>query len=89
MRNLLALVGAAILTFGGVGWYLGWYKLEPATSSAPGHQSVTVDINAQKIKTDLDRGEQKAKEVIEDATKADATKHAAQSIAAPIPKGTK
>jgi len=88
MRNLLALVGAAILTFGGLGWYLGWYKLEPAPSSAPGHHSVTVDINAQKIATDLNEGEQKAKQVIEDATKPDSAKHA-QSIAAPLLKGPK
>ena len=88
MRNLLALIGAAVLTFGAVGWYLGWYKVKPAPISAPGHQSLKVDINHQKIKADLDEGEQKAKQVIEDATKADAAKHA-QSIAAPLPKAPK
>ncbi len=27
MKNLLALVGAAVVTFAGLGWYLGWYNL--------------------------------------------------------------
>ena len=32
MKNLLAFLGGAIVTFAGVGWYLDWYKIK----SSPG-----------------------------------------------------
>jgi len=31
MRNLLALVGLATVTFLGLGWYLGWYQFASTT----------------------------------------------------------
>jgi hypothetical protein len=80
MRNLLALVGTAVLTFVGLGWYLGWYKLEPAPSPTPGHQSVTIDIDARKINADVKKGEQKLENALEQAAKGDTAK----SLAAPI-----
>jgi hypothetical protein len=85
MRNLLALLGAAIVTFVGLGWYLGWYRLEPTPSPAPGHQSVTIDIDAAKINSDIHRGEQRVEQALEDASKGDTAKRA-QSIATPLPK---
>jgi hypothetical protein len=65
MRNLLALVGAAVLTFAAVGWYLGWYTLQPALSSTPGHQSVNIDIDGKKLNADLKTGEKKAEKVLD------------------------
>lgn len=55
MRNLLALFGAVLLAFAGIGWYLGWYqfKTEPELS---GHQNVNIDINAPKIMADVKKG---------------------------------
>jgi hypothetical protein len=67
MRNLLALVGAAVLTFGVAGWYLGWYRLQPTVSGTSGHQSVTVDIDGGKIKSDVGKGEQKVEQALEHA----------------------
>jgi len=74
MRNLLALLGAAVLTFAGVGWYLGWYTLEPAPASAPGRQGVTIDFDPKKIDADLHKGEQKVEEVLERAAHHDTSK---------------
>ena len=53
MRNFLALVGAAVVTFAGAGWYLGWYKV--SSLPAPnGRQSLQVDINGKKIDEDIE-----------------------------------
>ena len=58
MRNILALIGAAVVSFGILGWYLGWYKIgtEP---SADGHRKINVDLNTPKIAADVKTGEQK------------------------------
>jgi len=68
MRNLLALVGAAVVTFAGLGWYLGWYKLEAAPSSTPGHETVNVDIDGKKIGHDVLSAEQALKRDLKEAT---------------------
>jgi hypothetical protein len=86
MRNLLALVGAAVLTFAGVGWYLGWYSFHPTPSATPGHQGVNIDIDAQKIKSDVHKGEVKVEQAIDHLAK-EATSKGTQGVAPPI-KGT-
>jgi hypothetical protein len=68
MRNLLAFLSALTLTFFGLGWYLGWYKLH-SQPGAEGHRSVTIDINTVKIGADLERGKQELQEIIERAGK--------------------
>jgi hypothetical protein len=68
MRNLLAFLSALTLTFFGLGWYLGWYKLH-SNPGAEGHRSVTIDINTVKIGADLERGKQELQEIIERAGK--------------------
>jgi hypothetical protein len=68
MRNILALIGTAVLVFAVLGWYFGWYQLgaEPA---ADGHRKVIVDVNAQKIADDVKNGEQKVSDLITNQTK--------------------
>ena len=63
MKNILALIGLAVVLFAGLGWYLGWYKLgvEPA---ADGHRKINVDVDVNKIKSDAKKGEQKIEQVI-------------------------
>lgn len=51
MRNLLALVGLAVIGFGGVGWYMGWYKLTIAKST-DGSFQITTDVDTKKVGTD-------------------------------------
>ena len=58
MRNLLALAAAAVLTLGGVGWYLGWFSVN-AKPSADGHKKLEIDVNEQKAKDDVGTGLEK------------------------------
>lgn len=63
MKNILALIGLAVVLVGGLGWYLGWYQLgtEPAAS---GHRKINVDVNTNKITDDLKKGTQRVGDLI-------------------------
>jgi len=74
MRNLLALVGAAVVTFAGLGWYLGWYTLQRTSSDTPGHQSVNIDFDARKITADIRNGEQKVEKALHKTVQGDSAK---------------
>ena len=65
MRNLLALLGAATLTFIGLGWYLDWYKIERKPSPVAGTQRLEVDLNPHKIGADVVNGGKRVGELIE------------------------
>jgi hypothetical protein len=73
MRNLLALLGAALVVFLGLGWYLEWYQISTKPSSAPGHRSIEIDINSKKIGQDvqhgIDAGSEKLQNLIDGAKK--------------------
>jgi len=64
MRNLLALLAAAGLTFAGAGWYLGWYHIEKAPA-AEGHRAVHIDSDNEKISADLKKGGEKVQGVLD------------------------
>jgi len=64
MRNTLALVGAATVTFLVVGWYLGWYEVS-SLPSPNGRQSLHVDINSGKITEDVKKGVEKGAEIVD------------------------
>jgi hypothetical protein len=64
MRNFLAFLAAALLTFLGIGWYLGWYKIDRQPST-PGHSHISVDIDQDKIGKDVKTGADKIKDVID------------------------
>lgn len=68
MRNLLALLGAALVVFAVVGWYRGWYQFETATG-AGGQHDVKIEINGPKIEKDLHRGTQKIENALENKVK--------------------
>ena len=72
MRNMLALFAAAILTVVGLGWYLGWYKVRSQPASVPGQHSVQIDINTKKIGKDIQQGEQKIQQMIDNKAKEEA-----------------
>jgi hypothetical protein len=55
MRNILAILGAAVVTFAVIGYFLDWYKIHPT----PDHQ-VNIDVNASKIVDDV---KQESKEI--------------------------
>lgn len=51
MRNMLALLGALLVAFAGIGWYQDWYHL--AVSKTPdGSLRVQTDVNTDKVVTD-------------------------------------
>ncbi|HEV3203547.1 MAG TPA: hypothetical protein VGY77_04150 [Gemmataceae bacterium] len=64
MRNLLALLAAALLTFLVVGWYLDWYKVKNDPAPA-GHHNVHIDINGNKIAEDVQKGVVKGEEKLQ------------------------
>jgi hypothetical protein len=64
MRNLLALFAAALLTFVGVGWHLGWYQVRSVPADE-GHRAMHIDIDNNKIGADLKKGEEKVQEALE------------------------
>jgi hypothetical protein len=51
MRNLLALVGAATITFVGLGWYMGWYHVS-RQPSITGTQRFNLEVSPNKIAAD-------------------------------------
>jgi hypothetical protein len=73
MRNILALVGAATLTFLIVGWYLGWYEISGVPGPG-GKQSVSVELHPDKVSKDVGRAVERGGEVVDslrDKTKSD------------------
>ncbi len=66
MRNLLAFLALAALTFAGLGWYLDWYKIQSTPTSA-GRHSIQIDINSKKITEDVHKGVQQGEEKLQQA----------------------
>ena len=54
MRSLLTLVGAAVVTFAVVGYFLGWYQVHTAPGP-DGHRKVDIDFNAQQFQQDVEK----------------------------------
>jgi hypothetical protein len=63
MRNLLALVGLATVTFVGLGWYLGWYKIQRAAPGS-GDSNLQIGIDTKKVSQDVQRGVHQVTEAI-------------------------
>lgn len=51
MKNILALIGALVIGFVVVGWYLGWYQLG-ITKTPDGTLHVETNVNTQKVAND-------------------------------------
>jgi hypothetical protein len=74
MRNLFALVGAALIGFVGAGWYLGWYEVEVETTvSQAGHRKVNLDIDSAKMDADLHAGSARVEKAIDAKLSSNAT----------------
>jgi hypothetical protein len=90
MRNMLAFLAAVVLTVGGLGWYLDWYKVR-SHPAEEGHHNLSIDINTTKIGTDLQKGEENLQKILEKNAKQAAgsigdAKGAAEKKAAEAPK---
>jgi hypothetical protein len=51
MKNFLALVGALVIGVGGVGWYLGWYKVNVSKGS-DGNTEIKTSVDTKKALDD-------------------------------------
>jgi len=63
MRNLLALIGAAVVGFAVIGWYFGWYQLG-VTKSTDGNLHVETQVNTKKVVDDSGTAIKKAGELV-------------------------
>jgi hypothetical protein len=63
MRNLLALLGAAVVTFAFVGWLLDWYSIK-RDPSGKGAGPLRIDINTPRISNDLAKGREKVQKFL-------------------------
>jgi hypothetical protein len=86
MRNLLALMGAVLVAFLGLGWYLNWYQITPKPASASGHRSIEIDINSKKIGQDVQHGVEAGTEKLHDLFDGDGKKPTSPA-AASLPGG--
>jgi hypothetical protein len=67
MRNLLALAAAAVLAFVVVGWFRGWYQVSSKPSSTG--REYDVNFNSPKIGQDLEKGEEKVRDMLKNKIK--------------------
>lgn len=51
MRNLLALIGLVVVGAAGLGWYLGWYKLD-VTRTSDGNLQINTTVDTKKAEAD-------------------------------------
>lgn len=80
MRNMLALVGALVVGFAGVGWYLGWYKLQ-VTKSSDGTLQVTTNVDTTRVVHDAGEGVRRVGEVV--GTQLEQAKQQAAAVPTP------
>src|SRR5436190_290205 len=63
MRNLLALVGLAVVVMIGLGWYLEWYKFGSDVGK-DGHRTIKVEVDADKIAQDEKKFQQRVTDAL-------------------------
>jgi len=61
MRNLLALIGLAVVVFLGVGYHQGWYTLDTSTG-LNGKKHISFEVDTKKIEGDIKDGGEKLAE---------------------------
>jgi hypothetical protein len=75
MRNLFALIGVLVVGVGGLGWYLGWYKVN-VTKAPDGNVRIEADVDVKKAGNDtgewLKKGGQAVGEAVDKANESKA-----------------
>ena len=66
MKNLLAFLAAAVLVFAGVGWYFNWFQINTSAAAA-GHHAFSIDLNGDKMSSDVKQGAEKVVDAVEKA----------------------
>jgi hypothetical protein len=84
MKNLLALAAAALIGFAGIGWYLGWYRVQTSPTDSGRH--ISIDVNTPKIREDVGRGKEKLRDWLDgDENKSNSAPQSAQPKVQPLP----
>lgn len=78
MRNLLALIGLAVVGFGGVGWYCGWYKLNVGKGT-DGNLQIETEVKTNKVIEDSSSFFQKVGKIATEKMEKDG-----QPVSAPV-----
>jgi hypothetical protein len=52
MRNILAFIGALVVTLVAVGWYENWFQFR-TTPGADGKRNISIDIDSAKVGDDI------------------------------------
>ncbi len=86
MRNLLAFMMALLLTLGGLGYYLDWFRIRSAPGT-DGHTTLNIDLNTVKAYQDVSKAATKGAQLLdkkakEEADKAEAEKKAKGAVEA-------
>jgi hypothetical protein len=68
MRNLLAFVGALVVTLVVVGWYENWFQFR-TTAGADGNRNISIDIDPKKVTDDVKQTEKKIENFIDEKSK--------------------
>lgn len=82
MRNLLALIGAAVVAFAGIGWYMNWYTIK-VDKSGDGNIRVQTNLDTNRVVKDAGDGARHVGELL--GKQADT---AAGDGQAPVPAAT-
>jgi hypothetical protein len=64
MKNLLALLGLAIVVVGGVGYYQGWFKFS-VSRNLDGSLRVQTDVNTAQASSDISQIGKKVEDIVE------------------------
>jgi len=67
MRNLFALIGILVVGLGGVGWYLGWYKVH-VSKNPDGEIQIQTDVDTKKVSGDSSAFFQRVEQVVNEKT---------------------
>jgi reverse gyrase len=68
MRNILAFVGALVVTLVVVGWYENWFQFR-TTAGADGNRNISIDIDSKKVSEDVKQTEKKIETFIDEKSK--------------------
>jgi hypothetical protein len=66
-KNLLALVGLAVVGFVAAGYYLGWYNIG-AQMDSQGNKKLEIQVDASKVEHDIHQGEQVVEKKLQNRT---------------------
>jgi hypothetical protein len=68
MRNILAFLGALVVTLLAVGWYENWFQFR-TTTGTDGNRNISIDIDSTKVTSDIEEAEHRVQTFVEEEAK--------------------